>query len=344
MKLNKTIVFLLVLVALLLQACGQTVSEIQTAIMGTVVAGTQTAVRRTEVQIARQTIEPQQLPELQAQLAPSCDSVSLSNYRVVIGDFVWLDSNGNSLQDSDEPGIPGIPVDLWGVGIWASQKLGSTVTDSSGHFYFCIMEPLAPDAVGSNDPMFHFRLHFYAPEGYVWVNAYEGSGANNDIDSKVHDGDDQSIGDSDEGGLPFYLHGWTNDGDGFFPQALTGFLLTMDGGLRKEESTEGSHSGNVFVTVTVDTFCRSGPGAEYKALTTITIGEKVQVVAVYSGSEYVVVRRADGSECWLWLRYAEPSDFSGIGLPEADPPPPPTATNTPRPPRKPTPTPTFEIN
>jgi len=98
--------------------------------------------------------------------------------------------------------------------------------------------------------------------------------------------------------------------------------------------------GGVFVSVTVDTFCRSGPGVEYKALTMIAVGEVVEVVAVYSGSEYVVVRRADGSECWLWLRYAEPSDFSKSGLPEATLPPPPTPTDTPRPPRKPTATPT----
>jgi len=109
-------------------------------------------------------------------------------------------------------------------------------------------------------------------------------------------------------------------------------------------TAKGEGSDPTLVSVTVDTYCRNGPGLDYRVVTTITIGEVVQVVAVYSGSEYVVVRLPDGSECWLWLRYAEPSDFSGIGLPEADPPPPPTATNTPRPPRKPTPTPTFEIN
>ena len=102
--------------------------------------------------------------------------------------------------------------------------------------------------------------------------------------------------------------------------------------------------GGEFVSVTVDTFCRSGPGANYDLLGTVTVGQKVQVVAVYSGSEYVVVRLPDGSECWLWLRYAEPNDFSNSGLPEAVPPPAPTPTNTPRPPRKPTATPTFTIN
>jgi len=96
--------------------------------------------------------------------------------------------------------------------------------------------------------------------------------------------------------------------------------------------------------VSVDTFCRNDPGLEYKALTTITVGEVVEVMAVYPGSEYVVVRLPDGSECWLWLRYADKSDFSGYDLPEATPPPAPTPTFTPRPPRKPTPTPTFEIN
>jgi hypothetical protein len=86
------------------------------------------------------------------------------------------------------------------------------------------------------------------------------------------------------------------------------------------------------VSVSTETNCRSGPGIQYGFLTSILVGEEVEVVAVFPNSEYVVVKRPGSSgQCWLWLRYADRTDFSAYGLPIATQPPTPTPTYTPTP-------------
>jgi uncharacterized protein YgiM (DUF1202 family) len=91
-------------------------------------------------------------------------------------------------------------------------------------------------------------------------------------------------------------------------------------------------SSTPYVSVSVDTHCRSGPRIDYKLLTTILVGEQVIVLATSNNPEYVVVIRPGGSgNCWLWLRYADRTDFSGYNLPVATQPPTSTPTFTPSP-------------
>ena len=86
------------------------------------------------------------------------------------------------------------------------------------------------------------------------------------------------------------------------------------------------------VSVSIDTNCRSGPRIDYSPVLTISVGQEVEVVAVFPGGEYVVVKRPDGGgDCWLWLRYANRTDFSEYGLPTATQPPTPVPTKTPVP-------------
>ncbi len=47
-----------------------------------------------------------------------------------IGDFAWLDENGNGMQDIGEPGIPGIVLELWQDG----ELLAKAETDVYGHY------------------------------------------------------------------------------------------------------------------------------------------------------------------------------------------------------------------
>lgn len=56
--------------------------------------------------------------------------------KVLIGDRVWYDLNGNAEQDAGEPGIPGIGVDL----ILSSQVIASTTSDGAGSYHF-LVEP-----------------------------------------------------------------------------------------------------------------------------------------------------------------------------------------------------------
>lgn len=47
-----------------------------------------------------------------------------------IGDLAWLDENGNGMQDTDEPGMPGIVIELYQHG----EKIASTETDVYGRY------------------------------------------------------------------------------------------------------------------------------------------------------------------------------------------------------------------
>ncbi len=87
-----------------------------------------------------------------------------------------------------------------------------------------------------------------------------------------------------------------------------------------------------FVTVSENTNCRTGPNTNFGVVTTVNTGQQVEVLKVSSISDYVVVRNPSGSgDCWLWLRYADNTNFSSYNLPSATQPPTPTPTFTPTP-------------
>jgi len=81
-----------------------------------------------------------------------------------IGDFVWLDGNGNGLQDTGEEGISGISVTLYN---FLGGQVAATITDANGkytfpdlraNFYFIVYRPSAnftfsPRDVGDNDAL-----------------------------------------------------------------------------------------------------------------------------------------------------------------------------------------------
>lgn len=82
------------------------------------------------------------------------------------------------------------------------------------------------------------------------------------------------------------------------------------------------------VSVSQDTNCRRGPSINYGLITTILVGQQVQVLKTFSNS-YAVVQNPNGSgDCWLYLQYANTTDFSAYGLAAATQPPTPTATFT----------------
>lgn len=86
------------------------------------------------------------------------------------------------------------------------------------------------------------------------------------------------------------------------------------------------------VSVNTDTNCRSGPSQHYKLVTTVLAGQQVEVLKTFDGSDYVVIKNPNGAgDCWLWLRYADTTDFTAYNLPTATQPPTPTPTITPSP-------------
>lgn len=51
-----------------------------------------------------------------------------------LGNLVWSDLDGDGIQDGDEPGIPGVPVELYDV--TGTTQLAATTTNGSGNYYF----------------------------------------------------------------------------------------------------------------------------------------------------------------------------------------------------------------
>lgn len=85
-----------------------------------------------------------------------------------IGDRVWLDNNGNGLQDSGEPGIANIRLHIYrSNGVY----YGSTLTNSLGHYQL---------AVPSG---YSYYLSIEVPQGYILTNPnISGSSINSDFD------------------------------------------------------------------------------------------------------------------------------------------------------------------
>ncbi|NJM39997.1 MAG: hypothetical protein HC853_04085, partial [Anaerolineae bacterium] len=62
---------------------------------------------------------------------PATNALATNTAR--IGDTVWNDTNGNGVQDSGEPGLPGVLVRLLNC---QKLPLGSATTNSTGNYRF----------------------------------------------------------------------------------------------------------------------------------------------------------------------------------------------------------------
>lgn len=87
------------------------------------------------------------------------------------------------------------------------------------------------------------------------------------------------------------------------------------------------------LSVSQNTNCRSGPAVYYGFVTTVNVGQVVEVVGVHAqGNDYVIIKNPNGAgNCWLWLRYANKTDFSAYNLTSYNTPATPTPTFTPTP-------------
>ncbi|HET6575913.1 MAG TPA: SdrD B-like domain-containing protein, partial [Fimbriiglobus sp.] len=92
---------------------------------------------------------------------------------VSIGDFVWVDRNGNGVQDTGEPGIGGVQVSLTGTTATGSTVSRMATTDGNGYYLFANLVP------GS------YAVSFTAPTGYVFTEQDAG-GDTTDSDANVN--------------------------------------------------------------------------------------------------------------------------------------------------------------
>jgi len=79
------------------------------------------------------------------------------------------------------------------------------------------------------------------------------------------------------------------------------------------------------VSVTGDTFCRTGPGSVYDQRGIMNTGQESEIMAKNpTGNFWYIVNPDDSSQkCWIWGKYATP-DGPTAGLPVYTPPPTPT--------------------
>ena len=83
-----------------------------------------------------------------------------------LGDFVWLDANGNGMQEAGETGVSGVTVSLTDMG---GQTLATRITDAGGNYLF---DNLVPG---------NYRVVFTPPPGFALTLRNQGS--NSAVDS-----------------------------------------------------------------------------------------------------------------------------------------------------------------
>ncbi|MDR6555133.1 SdrD B-like domain-containing protein [Paenibacillus qinlingensis] len=97
-----------------------------------------------------------------------------------LGDIVWHDLNANGLQDTGEPGIPGVTVELYTAG--TATLLGTQTTDAGGRYLFTNLLN-----TGS------YQVKFIAPAGYKKSPINVGSDDSKDSDADLTTGLSHSI-------------------------------------------------------------------------------------------------------------------------------------------------------
>ena len=122
-------------------------------------------------------------------------------------------------------------------------------------------------------------------------------------------------------------------------QVVVVVTATSDGTIPATEQVQPAPvlpaaTGDVTVTVTTATNCRTGPGQNFKIVYGMPIGQVAKVVArnSYSGYWIIEIPGQAGQTCWLWGQYAVINGDTSI-LKEVVTPtsPAPTITNTPKP-------------
>jgi hypothetical protein len=86
-----------------------------------------------------------------------------------LGNFVWHDLNENGIQDAGEPGIGGIPVQLWNNE--RTIMFDSTITNSNGNY--TLIAPIPGD----------YRIRVIKPAGSSYSPTDQG--ANDNLDSDI---------------------------------------------------------------------------------------------------------------------------------------------------------------
>ena len=97
---------------------------------------------------------------------------------VTIGDFVWVDTNGNGVQDGGEPGLAGVEIVLYGTnsGLGTLTALATNTSSAGGAYSF------------TNVPPGDFVVSFGLPSGYRYTTPNAGGDTNLDSNALTNNG------------------------------------------------------------------------------------------------------------------------------------------------------------
>jgi len=95
------------------------------------------------------------------------------NTKASIGDKVWNDLNGNGIQDSGEPGVPNVTVNLYDC---SNNFIATTTTNANGEYLFGSLIP--------ND----YYVEFVLPSGSIFTTKDQGSDNGKDSDADITTG------------------------------------------------------------------------------------------------------------------------------------------------------------
>ncbi|KGA15182.1 hypothetical protein GM51_15520, partial [freshwater metagenome] len=84
-----------------------------------------------------------------------------------VGNYTWLDTDRDGIQDQGEPPLAGVSVELWN----GDGLVASAVTDANGRYLF------------SDLPEGEYWIEFYPPNGYVFTDNDAGSDNTKDSDA-----------------------------------------------------------------------------------------------------------------------------------------------------------------
>ena len=128
-------------------------------------------------------------------------------YRLAsIGDTVWVDKDGDGIQDTDEPGLGGVEVKLLDCD---DNEINTTTTDQSGKYIF---EDLIPG---------DYKVQFVLPAGYKFTDSNSGTDANADSDA------DELTGKADCESLTSGENNMTYDAGVYVPASI-GDIVWLD--------------------------------------------------------------------------------------------------------------------
>ncbi len=215
-----------------------------------------------------------------------------------LGNLVWLDTNGNGIQDSGEPGLNGITVKLYDA---ADNLLATTSTNASGIYQFTHLAP------GS------YYVKFIPPAGYR-ITAQD-QGADDAVDSDA----DPATGSTPVTTLSEGENDMTWDAGLYQPAALGNYVWEDTNGNGIQDSGE---PGIDDVTVKLH---YAGPDGDFGT----TGDNQVYTATTAGGGLYQFTNLAPGN---YFVEFVPPSGYAitvkDAGADDVDSDPDPTTHNT----------------